>query len=291
MERAVPDRSIPVASRTGPERLLIAPAKAASARALLALALAALLLSGCGGGSSEEDPAAAAGDSTSAPAAAQAGSAAGSREAGGAAPGAAAPAKGQAGSTPSGSAAGTAQAAAANGARVAVPRGPREQAPGAKEIEEATVADISLQSPAIVASAGHLGRLDPTYTCDGKDSWPTLRWAGVPAGTAELALFVMNLQPVEEKIFFDWALAGIDPGLSEIQAGALPKGAIVGTNGFGELGYSLCPQGAGETYMFALYALPTALSPHRGFDPLQLRKRVLDVSGNAGLLPAVYERG
>jgi len=281
-----------VASRTGPERLLIAPAKAASARALLALALAALLLSGCGGGSSEEDPAAAAGDSTSAPAAAQAGSAAGSREAGGAAPGAAAPAKGQAGSTPSGSAAGTAQgAAAANGARVAVPRGPREQAPGAKEIEEATVADISLQSPAIVASAGHLGRLDPTYTCDGKDSWPTLRWAGVPAGTAELALFVMNLQPVEEKIFFDWALAGIDPGLSEIQAGALPKGAIVGTNGFGELGYSLCPQGAGETYMFALYALPTALSPHRGFDPLQLRKRVLDVSGNAGLLPAVYERG
>lgn len=281
-----------MASRTGPERLLIAPAKAASARALLALALAALLLSGCGGGSSEEDPAAAAGDSTSAPAAAQAGSAAGSREAGGAAPGAAAPAKGQAGSTPSGSAAGTAQgAAAANGARVAVPRGPREQAPGAKEIEEATVADISLQSPAIVASAGHLGRLDPTYTCDGKDSWPTLRWAGVPAGTAELALFVMNLQPVEEKIFFDWALAGIDPGLSEIQAGALPKGAIVGTNGFGELGYSLCPQGAGETYMFALYALPTALSPHRGFDPLQLRKRVLDVSGNAGLLPAVYERG
>ncbi len=158
-------------------------------------------------------------------------------------------------------------------------------------MQEATVADISLRSPAIVAAAGHLGRLDPTYTCDGKDSWPQLKWGGVPAGSAELALFVMNVAPVNEKIFFDWALAGIDPELEEIAAGKLPAGAIVGTNGFGRLGYSICPQGAGETYMLALYALPRSLSPQRGFDPLALRQEILDVSGNVGLLPAVYERG
>ena len=38
----------------------------------------------------------------------------------------------------------------------------------------------------------------------------------------------MNVQPVEGQLFVDWALAGLDPGLKEIEAGELPKGAIVG---------------------------------------------------------------
>jgi phosphatidylethanolamine-binding protein (PEBP) family uncharacterized protein len=155
----------------------------------------------------------------------------------------------------------------------------------------ATVADMSLRSPAIIAAAGGPGRLAAGYTCDGEDSWPALHWGGVPAGTTELALFVMNVQPVEEQLFVDWAVAGLDPGLDEIGAGELPKGAIVGTNGFGKRGYSICPSGAGEIYMFALYALPRSLSPQKGFDARELRKAILGVSGNVGLLPAVYERG
>ena len=43
--------------------------------------------------------------------------------------------------------------------------------------------------------------------------------------------------------------------------------------------------------MFAIYALPQALSRKQGFDARELRKEILDVSGNVGLLPAVYERG
>lgn len=284
-----------MASRTGSKRLLIAAVKTASARALLALAVAALLLAGCGGGSSDQSSTAA-GDSASSASGAEGTSASGSPQGPSAGGGSSAAAGKQAGSASSGSAAGSqgsaaGSAGAKHGAHIAVPKGPKEHAATPKELEEATVADMSLESPAIIASAGHLGRLDATYTCDGKDSWPQLKWGGVPPGTTELALFAMNLQPVNEKIFFDWALAGIDPSLTEIQPGKLPKGAITGTNGFGKVGYSLCPQGAGETYMFALYALPTSLSPARGFDPLELRKRVLDVSGNAGLLPAVYERG
>jgi phosphatidylethanolamine-binding protein (PEBP) family uncharacterized protein len=158
-------------------------------------------------------------------------------------------------------------------------------------VANATVADITLQSPAIVAAAGAPGRLAATYTCDGKDSWPALHWGGVPAGTKELILYAMNVQPVEGQLFVDWALAGLDPSLEEIGAGELPKGAVVGKNGFGKLGYSLCPTGSGEIYMFALYALPRSLSLGRGFDAREVRKQILDVSGNVGLLPAVYERG
>jgi hypothetical protein len=172
-----------------------------------------------------------------------------------------------------------------------VPKGPAEQAPTPEQVAHATVADMSLESPAIVASGGSPGRLAATYTCDGKDSWPALHWGGVPAGTAELALFAMNVQPVEEKLFVDWAVAGIDPSLASIEADRLPKGAVVGTNSFGNRGYSICPPGAGEIYMFALYALPQSLSPQRGFDPRELRKEILAVSGNVGLLPTVYERG
>jgi phosphatidylethanolamine-binding protein (PEBP) family uncharacterized protein len=172
-----------------------------------------------------------------------------------------------------------------------VPRGPKEQAPSPRQVAHATVADISLKSPAITASAGGLGRLGAPYTCDGKDSWPTLSWGGVPAGTAELVLYAMSVQPVEEKLFVDWALAGLDPSLSEIKAGELPKGAVTGTNGFGKRGYEICPTGAGEIYMFALYALPRALSPQQGFDARELRKQILAVSGDVGLLPAAYARG
>jgi phosphatidylethanolamine-binding protein (PEBP) family uncharacterized protein len=147
---------------------------------------------------------------------------------------------------------------------------------------------MTLESPAIVASEGNPGSLSPTYSCDGKDSWPALHWSGVPAGTAELALYAMNVQPVEGKLFVDWAVAGLDPDLEEIVSGDLPKGAVVGTNGFGKRGYSICPEGRGEIYMFAIYALPKRLGLSPGFDAREARTQILAVSGNVGLLPMLY---
>jgi phosphatidylethanolamine-binding protein (PEBP) family uncharacterized protein len=286
-----------VAQKSAAERLLKTPAKSASAGVCLALALAALLLVGCGGGSSDHEGSS---SSSSASSSLSPTGASGAQGQGAPVPGdgekaAATKAGGGASSDPtasanSGSPQGQGQGQK-HGPRIAQPKGPVEQVPSPAQVSEATVADISLQSPAIIAGAGSPGRLAATYTCDGKDSWPTLRWSEVPAGTAELALFVMNVQPVQEQLFVDWALAGIDPDLSEIEAGELPRGAVVGTNGFGKRGYEICPPGGGEIYMFALYALPQKLSPSKGFDARELRKEILATSGNVGLLPAVYERG
>lgn len=153
------------------------------------------------------------------------------------------------------------------------------------------MASMRLDSPSVPPSSGGPGALPVQYTCDGKNTSPALHWQGVPAGTAELALFAMNLQPVQGKLFFNWAVAGIDPALEEIKAGQLPKGAVVGRNSFGKVDYELCPEGSGETYMFALFALPKKLSPGRGFDPLALRKEVTDTSGSVGLLAVNYTRG
>ncbi|MGH2975548.1 MAG: YbhB/YbcL family Raf kinase inhibitor-like protein [Solirubrobacterales bacterium] len=142
-----------------------------------------------------------------------------------------------------------------------------------------------------VPGGGKLETLPAEYSCDGKGTSPALRWAGVPADARELALFAMNVQPVGGEIFFDWAVAGLEPGLGEIEAGKLPKGAIVGRNSFGKMGYELCPEGSGEIYMFALYALPQKLSARNGFDPSDLRQAALDASGNVGLLALTYARG
>lgn len=283
-----------MAQRTGAERFLASFAKSASARITLALALAAFLLCGCGGGSDEP---ASQGTASSAEAAQGAGSASSAAAGEGESKSQAKSKPGQSGTAGGGDGAKEPAATGQGGgggqkhSRIAQPKGPPEQAPTPQQIATATVADMSLQSPAIVAANGSPGTLAATYTCDGKDSWPELRWGGVPAGTAELALYVMNVQPVEEKLFVDWAVAGLDPGLTGIEAGQLPKGAITGTNGFGKRGYSVCPSGSGEIYMFAIYALPRALSPPKGFDARELRKQILDVSGNVGLLPAVYARG
>jgi phosphatidylethanolamine-binding protein (PEBP) family uncharacterized protein len=279
-----------VASRTGDKRLVAPPANGASAGLCLALALAGLLLGGCGGGSSDPESNAPTASSTQVEESSGASGSAESRR----------PSKAEAESkqrTPASQHSAAQQSpellsaqAQKHGPRIAEPKGPREQAPTPAEVAKLTVADMSLISPSLPTGAGGPAPLSAAYTCDGKDEWPTLGWSGVPAGTAELILYAMNVQPVAGKLVVDWAVAGIDPALTGIEAGKLPKGAVVGTNSFSKRGYEICPEGS-EIYLFAIYALPRALSPEPGFDARELRKEILDVSGNVGLFPAAYARG
>ena len=285
-----------MAQRTGAERFLAPAAKCTSAGLCLALVPAVLaLLSGCGGGSSTAQGTTSSTSSSSS-------SAAGKDSATATSPGAPgeksskaskadkASADGQATAPKSASAPGAQQGTEKHGPRIAAPKGPREQAPTPAEVSELTVADMHLTSPSLPAGTGGPAPLTATYTCDGEGKWPALSWGGVPPGTAELILYAMNVAPVEGKLFVDWAVAGLEPGLTGIEAGKLPKGAVVGTNSFGKRGYEICPEGS-EIYIFAVYALPRALSPAPGFDARELRRAVLDVSGNVGLLSLTYSRG
>lgn len=273
-----------MAQGTGDKRFLTKSAKTASARVLLALAAAALLLAGCGGGSSDTSGSTAATSSAASEADADTGPGAPS----------ATPAAGAGNSeTPGGqsSPGGQPSPGGKHGRPVPQPTGAPAPKITAEQRREATVANLTLQSPSSRPSASGPQALPVQYTCDGKNTSPALRWQGVPQGTAELVLFAMNIQPVGGELFFDWAVAGLSPELEEIKAGELPKGAVVGRNGFGKTDYEICPEGAEETYMFTLFALPKRLSPAQGFEPLALRKAVLDVSGNVGLLALSYARG
>lgn len=265
--------------RTGTKRLIApwAKAKAASATALAAAAL----LAGCGGSDDSEPttasaPSAQAQTETTAPAKSSPGQGQGAQ------------AKGSEGKAPQ---AASPQGQGKKAPPIVLPEGAPEPGPTPAERANATVANIFLSIPALQASAEGTLSLPAPYTCDGKDTWPSLEWQGVPADSGELILFAMAMEPVNEALFFDWAVAGLDPKLGEIEEGKLPKGAITGKNSFGQNGYSICPpQGKPETFLFSLYAIPRPLAPKRGFDPAALREQILAQAGNVGLLAASYRR-
>lgn len=262
-------------------------ARTASARIFLALAVAALVLAGCGGGSSDSSSSSNPSSSASSNPSSGSSDTTASNDSAGEAGSTASPAKKTSkGGTSAGGERQRPSSDKKQGSSVPQPVGEEEPGITPEQRRQATVASMTLQSPS--ASSGGLSA---EYTCDGKGTSPALRWQGVPDGTAELILFAMNTQPVGGELFFDWAVAGLTPELEEIEAGKLPKGAIIGRNSFGKAGYKICPEGDGETYIFALFALPKKLSPNQGFEPFALRKEVSEASGNAGLLPLSYLRG
>jgi phosphatidylethanolamine-binding protein (PEBP) family uncharacterized protein len=128
------------------------------------------------------------------------------------------------------------------------------------------------------------GGLTSANTCKGKNTSPEISWSKVPTGTKELAVFAVNVKPVKGTLYFDWALAGIDPKVTHLEAGEVPAGAVQGKTGSGVNGWSLCPRNSkSETYIFSVYALSKALSPKEGFDPLQLRVKATPVTKKVGL--------
>jgi phosphatidylethanolamine-binding protein (PEBP) family uncharacterized protein len=157
----------------------------------------------------------------------------------------------------------------------------------ASERETLPLSDIPLRSPAIAPVSG--SSISAQYTCHGTNSSPPLQWSGIPSDTKELALLVMSSTPVNGQLFFDWAIAGLSPTLTGLQAGKLPPGAVTGRSSTGHAGYSICPPtGKRESYVFMLYALPHSLSPKPSFDPASLRKEAMRVAHHTGLLVGNY---
>ena len=253
------------------------------------LAFAVLVLAGCGGASSEDSTS----GSSAAAGAAKEGGASGSdagKQQG--SPSAATQGKADGKGTEAGEGpGGSSPSPSAPDAKVKRPKGEPEPPITPQQRSEATVASIELESPALQTVPSGVDRLPAANTCDGADSSPEIRWKGVPAGTQELVLFAMNSRPVAGKIFFDWAVAGIDPTADGLEAGKLPRGAVIGQNSFGQAAYSICPpQGTSETYIFALYAVPQPLGARKGFDPKALRQQAGELAGNGGLMAAAYSR-
>jgi Raf kinase inhibitor-like YbhB/YbcL family protein len=105
------------------------------------------------------------------------------------------------------------------------------------------------------------------FACTGDPGTsPPLAWSGVPAGTVELALTVVDVSTPDQ--FVHWVVAGLDPNLLGIDEGSVPEGAVEARNDSSEFGwFGPCPP-AGEThtYLFTLFALtaPSGVSDLSG---------------------------
>jgi phosphatidylethanolamine-binding protein (PEBP) family uncharacterized protein len=142
-----------------------------------------------------------------------------------------------------------------------------------------------------VNSTAQLEPLDTRYTCDGADISPPLEWSGVPAGTAEIDLFVFNLNPIHGKLFASWAVAGIKPSVHELAAGQVPAGAILGRNSYGETRYHVCPpHGSAVQYVVQIYALPRRVPVKPGFVADDVSKIDFRTAKHIGRLSFQYER-
>lgn len=149
-------------------------------------------------------------------------------------------------------------------------------------------AGIRLTSPVLAE-----GRPVPSrFTCDGPDDPPPLRWSGVPAGTAELALLLEDRDSRGDSgaPFLHWSLFGIPPSVTQVPGG----GGKPGTNDFHQLTYGgPCPpdNDPAHHYVFTLYALRAPLDLPDGAPPDDLRAAIGRSASAQGQLHVTYTRG
>jgi hypothetical protein len=138
------------------------------------------------------------------------------------------------------------------------------------------------------------------YTGDGDDRSPPLRWAGVPAGTKELALIVEDPDAPQAEPWVHWVLykipadaPGLPEGVAQREAPPSPAGAVQGRNSFGRIGYGgpAPPRGHGtHHYHFRLFALDEPLEVRPGLDAAALRSAMSGHVIAEGALVGTYRR-
>lgn len=138
---------------------------------------------------------------------------------------------------------------------------------------DGTLASLPLESPVsdsdalpptspspfgIVAPWLDGGSIDPINTCDGDNLSPAMSWTGVPDGTIELAVALVDESIDNGPPFIHWVLAGLNPADISVIEGSTPLGAIQGLNFFGNIGYDgPCPPPGdpAHVYRLTIYAL------------------------------------
>jgi Raf kinase inhibitor-like YbhB/YbcL family protein len=103
------------------------------------------------------------------------------------------------------------------------------------------------------------GSIPRELTCDADDTSPPLEWAGLPEGSAALALIVDD---PDARGFVHWVAYDIDPALGGLAAGASAAAGAPpqGRNSFGQTGYGgPCPPSGTHHYVFRLLALDQGL--------------------------------
>jgi Raf kinase inhibitor-like YbhB/YbcL family protein len=149
------------------------------------------------------------------------------------------------------------------------------------------VSMVTLTSPAFKRGS----KIPVRYTCDGANESPPLQWSNVPAKTAQLLLFVLDLAG-GPKGSVRWAVGDISPNVHSISANSIPASAVVGRNSLGKANWGgVCPaKGKSHSYVFLLYALRKKLTLASGFPTTAIQRQLGGNIAGAGIVFGTYQR-
>ncbi|OGH10442.1 MAG: hypothetical protein A2857_05435 [Candidatus Levybacteria bacterium RIFCSPHIGHO2_01_FULL_36_15] len=113
----------------------------------------------------------------------------------------------------------------------------------------------------ITSTAFNTGEKIPSvYTCDGKDTNPTLVFSDVSESAKSLVL-IMDDPDAPAGTFVHWVVYNIDPQTEKVVENSVPESGIQGATSAGDSKYhGPCPPSGTHRYFFKLYALDIVLS-------------------------------
>ena len=117
--------------------------------------------------------------------------------------------------------------------------------------------NIQVTSPAFEEE----GPIPATYTCDGENKSPPLKWTGVPEGIKSIAL-IFDDPDARGGTWVHWVLYAVPPDTTELseeipRRDVLADGARHGITDFKQVGYGgpCPPSGDPHRYIFKVYAM------------------------------------
>jgi Raf kinase inhibitor-like YbhB/YbcL family protein len=132
------------------------------------------------------------------------------------------------------------------------------------------------------------GAIPARFSCDGEKARPAVRFAGVPAGAAELALVVVD---PDAGGFVHWTVYGLPGSTRELASTGLPRVAREGENSSGDSGWTApCPPDGTHRYEFRAYWLKSPSGLDAGAKPEEVADAVRARAGGSGLLVGRYTR-
>jgi Raf kinase inhibitor-like YbhB/YbcL family protein len=155
---------------------------------------------------------------------------------------------------------------------------------------------LAITSPAFAAE----GDIPARYTCDGEDLSPPLAFAGLPPGTASLALIIEDPDAPDpdapRMTWVHWIVYDIPPTTRALAENAarrgLPPGALTGRNDWDRTGYGgPCPPIGRHRYIHRLLALETLLGDLKGPTKAELERALAGHVLEEARLVGRYARG
>ena len=142
-------------------------------------------------------------------------------------------------------------------------------------------------------------RIDQLYKqCSGANISPALTWGGVPASTRTLAVTMFD-SDASPSGWWHWIVLNLPVSTSQLprgagsNSGAIPSGAIVGENDFGDSDYGgPCPpaRSGPHHYDITVWALNDAYPPNGPMKGLKVGTWLQDHAIDKARITGIYER-